>query len=362
MPTDDENMNAPPPRTLPSIVRTYNGVTTLDNGQQYTHPPVGGFPNAHLTESVWRNTTDFSRLENKAEPGPKAWARPYRGSALQDLQATCATLTAVIRKLTGHPNIKAIAPVPKAKLDERYPPPYHYLIVDGDALAIDRLVRMGTWATPDATFLTENFDVPLSSYLVTLEGFTGPDCTETNDAIASAISAKLLSLQPIVDFLVQNSETAASYTGNIAHDVINSISVYSLRMAKSKTEFYYVWNVYAHPPQMTRENWMIFNGMVRSHNFEVRRLGLGTPRVGENQFKCTGCKSSDHPTGLCPLPAIPGWFGPALSSIADDDKTLSTSDNNHHLSGPPAARGNGRSRGRGDSRTRGWGSRIFRPY
>lgn len=109
----------PAPRQEPCIVRTLNGVVTLDNGLQFTQPIHGGFPFPQICESPMRNTTETSRVALRAEPNPKLWVRPWRASATDDFQTVASKILAVARKFTGDEKLNIIAPVPKMKLDER---------------------------------------------------------------------------------------------------------------------------------------------------------------------------------------------------------------------------------------------------
>jgi hypothetical protein len=51
-------------------------------------------------------------------------------------------------------------------------------------------------------------------------------------------------------------------------------------------------------------------------------FGLGVACTGDLQFICGGCKSYDHPVGLCFLQRIPGWSGETPKSVTADDTTL----------------------------------------
>ncbi|KAF7334075.1 hypothetical protein MVEN_02313100 [Mycena venus] len=312
------NPNNPTPRPAPQIISEVNGVTTLDNGQQYTTPPAGGFPIPQMAESVWRNTTEASRVALRAEKGPKIWTRIYRGSARDDLQAVAAKIVTAARKLTGDDRINIIAPIEKAPLDERYPAPYHYLLVDGDEAAASFLMA------------TSLFTSALSRVL---PARTPPD---SNTAIATAVLRQLMALQHIVEYLVQHATPRPGQSAaDMATEVLNSVTIYSLRMARNKTTFYTVWNLYVNPPDMSLDLWMGWCAMVHNLGFEIHRFGRGRIRTGDAQFKCTGCKSNDHPTGLCSIPAIPGWFGVSLANMAADDKTFSDLDDGYHP--PPSA-------------------------
>ncbi|KAJ6618103.1 hypothetical protein B0H10DRAFT_1947729 [Mycena sp. CBHHK59/15] len=110
----------PATRREPCAIRTNNGVITLDNRQQFTQPPDGGFPHTQICESIWRNMSDASHVANCAESDPKVWARPYRASVTDNLQAVSTKILAVVRKITGDQKLNIIAPIAKTKLDKRF--------------------------------------------------------------------------------------------------------------------------------------------------------------------------------------------------------------------------------------------------
>ncbi|KAJ7908109.1 hypothetical protein B0H13DRAFT_1878904 [Mycena leptocephala] len=339
-------------RTSPKIISEINGVTTLDNGQQYTTPPPGGFPNTQLAESVWRNTTVASRVALRSEPGPKAWMTsrpPPRRLSLplvRSLEMRRSISSLPLRKELSTRGTIILFLYSIVLHGAGYPPPYQYLLVDGDDAAMSFLVALGVCSTPDITFLIEPFNVPLPSYIATLDGFACVDSQASNDAIAAAIMRQLMSLQHIVDFLLQNAKPHPNQAPTaIASDVINSLHVFSARMARNKTTFYSVWNMYVNPPNMPLDRWMQWCAMVRNLTFEVHRFGRGRPRTGDAQFKCTGCKSNDHPTGMCSLPSIPGWFGATLATLTADEKTFSDLDDGYHPSPGPSSSKGGRGRG-----------------
>ncbi|KAF7372285.1 hypothetical protein MVEN_00088200 [Mycena venus] len=336
--TQNRNLgpNNPPPRLAPQILSEVNGVTTLDNDQQYTTPPVWWFP----------HTADASRVALRTEKGPKIWTRTSRGSARDDLQAIAAKIVATARKMSGDDRINIIAPIEKAPLDERSPAPYHYLLVDGDEAAMSFLTATSLCATPNVQFFAEPFDIPLPSYIATLEGFACQDSPDSNATIATAILRQLMAHQHLVDYLVQHAKLHHGQSAaDLAAEVLNSVTVYSLRMAHNKMTFYMVWNLYVNPPDMSLDLWMGWCAMVRNLTFEIHRFGHGRIRTGDAQFKCTECKLNDHPTGLCSITAIPRWFGVSFATVAADDKTFSDLNNGYHP--PPSSPAPSSSKGRG---------------
>ncbi|KAJ7859064.1 hypothetical protein B0H14DRAFT_3446904 [Mycena olivaceomarginata] len=324
--------NNPPPRIAPQIVSEVNGVTTLDND--------GGvrLEKHHGSEPV----------ALRAEKGPKIWTRIYRGSARDDLQAVAAKIVAAARKLTGDDRINIIAPIEKAPLDERSPAPYNYLLVDGDEAAMSFLTATSLCATPDVQFFAEPFDIPRPSYIGTLEGFACQDSPDSNTAIATAVSRHLMALQHIVDYLVQHAKPHSGQSAaDVAADVLNSVTIYSLRMARNKTTFIQFGTC-----MLIRQTCPLISGWDDAQWCETLRSKFtaldadGFARATRSS-NALGCKSNDHPTGLCSIPAIPGWFGVSLATVAADDKTFSDLDDGYHPPPPSSAPSSSKGRGRG---------------
>ncbi|KAJ7052458.1 hypothetical protein C8F01DRAFT_1332159 [Mycena amicta] len=340
---------------IPRILNTKNGVVSTVLGMRYTAAPLGGFPVPHICESVWRNMTQGHRTACAGEAMPKCWLVPYRGSATDDLQTTSTRLSNAVRILTGCKALTVIAPIAHGTLDESRPPPYSYLLVDGDTESVTHLTNQVVWSTPDITFFAIPYQVPRSSFLMSLEGFTCEDTPENRKILAEGIVGIIRSHQPVMAFLAQNASFPEGSTpANEADIIVNSIAVLPLRMARNKTTFFTVWNVYLSiTPDMPFDLWLAWVGLLRGLAFSIHRSGRGECRTGDKQFKCSGCKSCDHPAGMCPYPNIEGWLGPSAATVAADDKTLA----NFDLAPTAVAAGTSSSgRGRGMGPTRG-GSR-----
>ncbi|KAJ7630258.1 hypothetical protein FB45DRAFT_914994 [Roridomyces roridus] len=93
--------------------------------------------------------------------------------------------------------------------------------------------------------------------------------------------------------------------------MVDSIFVRSLEVDQD-----WVFNVYCKPaPGLALDDYLEWVGFVRPLEYETL-CGKIVPRLKDEQFFCTGCKASDHPTGLCPLPLTPGWPGPIQAPAA----------------------------------------------
>ncbi|KAF8139167.1 hypothetical protein K438DRAFT_1996299 [Mycena galopus ATCC 62051] len=80
------------------------------------------------------------------------------------------------------------------------------------------------------------------------------------------------------------------------------------------------------PPHLPLFNLMDWLTKVRTLTSETNLFGNGVLRQGPLQLFCVGCKSYDHPAGLCSLPRTPSWFGDVLKSESADDSTLLKAD------------------------------------
>jgi hypothetical protein len=119
-----------------------------------------------------------------------------------------------------------------------------------------------------------------------------------------------------------------------------------------------VWNVYFEsPPNFTLKQYFDWTNLLRTFFYISEDYGYGTAHQ-DDQFMCVGCKSFDHPTGLCPFPKILGWFGPTITE--DTNATLDNRSMFHHGRGASnnsntrGGRGFTRGHERGTPRGRGW--------
>ncbi|KAG2745067.1 hypothetical protein P692DRAFT_20820729 [Suillus brevipes Sb2] len=303
-PSNTKQLNALgriPKKTIKLQGEILKGVLTLDNGLKLTSTPSGGFPVPQLGESVWRNVPPSLQAKWTQKPGAKAWARLYRAKYEENAQATVAKLRRVITQLIG--GVRATdmiisPPTADETLFERYAQPWHLLISSIPIEAIELLTTLAVCATAEVTCFFVPFEQPLPTYICTIENLTFQDSARSNLLIGQL---------------------------NIYCDA---------------------------PPPFSLEDYYLWSALIRGLRFPSNGYSTGVPRLQEKKFTCTGCKSLDHPTGLCPLPATPGWLGP--SNVANkEDLSMTTLDTRTNNSGSPGGQKRGANRGRG---TRGRGN------
>ncbi|KAG1789815.1 uncharacterized protein HD556DRAFT_1311014 [Suillus plorans] len=336
----------------PNGTNTVNGVITLHNGLKITAPPTGGFPSPQLGQSVWRNVAPALRERWPQKAGPKPWVRTFRAKYEDNMQMTNIKMRNLIALTIGE---TAAAPLllstPSAEGDlyERLPPPYHFLISSISQPAVTRLTGLGICSSPEITCFFIPYNQPLPNYICTLERFTLPDCAESNAEIASLVK-QTIHMHPNISLFIHDHIPTPN--AEAAIKVMNSIRIASLTIAVSRTISHTVWNVYADSlPNMSLKDYFEWTNLIRNLQFASEDYGTGLVQSEEKQFLCTGCKSYDHPTGLCPFPKVLGWFGPVSATEDTANASLDNRTNNNQSRGNSSRGGRGTvGRGRGCGR------------
>lgn len=324
------------------------GIMTLDNGLKLTAAPYDGFPIPQLGESVWRNIPADIQTCWSQKPGAKAWVRLFRARFEENAQSTVAKLRNVITQLIGSQratNLLISPPTAEEPIYQRFAPPWHFLVSGIPVEAIELLTSLTICATVEVTCIFVQFEQPAPTYICTIENFTFQDSDKSNLLIAKIVQDTLRECPEIVEFIYHHIPSSNSLT---VTNALNSIRVTSMNIAISKSESLTVWNVYCdNPPNFSLEDFFMWAALIRGLRFPSDDYGTGLPRLNDRQFVCVGCKSLDHPTGLCPLPNIPGWLGPSSTSPKEDLSMTTFDARRHGPSGDTKTSARGTNRGRG---------------
>jgi hypothetical protein len=305
-----------------------NGVRTLNSSFRITATPTGGFPTPQLGQSTWCNVSQILKEKWPQKEGAKAWVRTYRAKHESNAQSTIAKLKDAITKIIGDSDVESLVvstPTTAVKLIERLPPPWHFLISGIPPEAIERLVCLQVCSSPEISCFFIPFEQPLPTYALTLENFSFPNSDATNKAIAEIVKDTIRSNPDILQYIHENIPFPDA---EAALRTIESVRVSSLNLAHSKTMKETVWNVYFEsPPNFTLKQYFDWTNLLHTFFYISEDYGYGTA-CQDDQFMCVGCKSFDHPTGLCPFPKILGWFGPTITE--DTNATLDNRSMFHH--------------------------------
>ncbi|KAI5996423.1 hypothetical protein EDD15DRAFT_2164134 [Pisolithus albus] len=290
---------------------------------EVTPTPPGGFPIPQIGCSVWKNINRTVRALWTVKPGPKVWARVWKARYEDDHQPTLTKIQTLVEKIAGSgvaTTLRVSVPVAAKRLREKLPPPWHYLISNIPQSLADFLGRQVAVSTPDVTCFFLPFDPPLPTYLCTLENFALPCTTEADNAVEEVVKMTLLCDREGISFIEERLENPST---GAAERAIKSIYASSFTIALSPTKRKTLWNVYCRsPPDLSLPDFFTWVCKVRCTEFITEDYGRGTARIGDKQLICFGCKSLDHPTGLCPFTSLSGWFGPASQSVTTDERSV----------------------------------------
>lgn len=341
---------APPISTafVPDSSLAKNGIISSSNGLKRTAAPPAGFPIPQLGTSVWRNIPPVMKGRWQAKSGPKLWVRQHRAGYASDLSANAAGIRGLIQRFVDAPDVLVSTPIAEALPTGKYGPPWHFLVSGISQLACDRLVGVQMIATEAITIFTLPFVETLPNHIGTLERFSLGDTVQDIAIVVKAVQENLEANPHIATFA--NSHTPNANTTTVPR-AYASIRVTTLQIQDSNFTQHTGWNVYCDdPPQMPIDSFFQWVALIRDLSFPTEDFGSGCMRTFiqkdrgtavDRQFHCVACKSTDHPTGLCPFPNLEGWLGP---TPAMEDHSLPGLQG-LHISNIPPARGRGRGRG-----------------
>lgn len=323
-------------------------------GFEVTPTPASGFPVPQIGASIWKNLNNTVKSSWFVKQGPKVWVRVWKARYEENHQPNVVKIQSLIGRIAGPgaaATLRVSAPVAAERLREKLPPPWHFLISNIPQGLADFLGQQVVVSTPEVTCFFLPFEPPLQTYLCTLENFALPFSAESNDIVAKLVQTTLIENHEITSFI---EEHLIHPTPGAAERAIKSIYVRSLNISLSADKKKTIWNVYCQsPPDLSLSDFFSLANKVRSTEFISGDYGRGTARTGEKQFICFGCKSLDHPTGLCPFTDLPGWFGPTTKAMEAEERDLVERDRNSPRKPPQQSPMRGRYNTRGFTRGRG---------
>ncbi|KAF7790931.1 hypothetical protein EIP86_001890 [Pleurotus ostreatoroseus] len=279
-----------------------------------TPRPDGGFPEAHIAHPrvIFLNIKDSQRRDWSAHQGPKAFVQFGGHGALDDLfnanlglitNAT-AELHAFLGTSTACIAIPLASDIPNAPNQA----PFFALIHDISEGELERILEQRVIATPRVAMLISEYGVPMPVLIGVLTGFR----SSNEDEIYLLVRDRMEDLIPfIMTKAYENPEIAGAITLKAFADrILASVRVKHLPMrgegGRADPHFYiYASLPLTHFPSF-REVQLRLAQADWGHSF----AGSGRFTILEDPF-CSFCHGADHPRGLCPFPAVPGWIAPS---------------------------------------------------
>jgi hypothetical protein len=293
------------------------------------------------------------KLWNKL-PHPKLFVYPWEPGYQADASAIVHKLSSAIANLLNITKPAVGAPLAATPPSRKHSAPWCYLVTKLPAEAMKTLIDRQCWSTPAITFFAIPFTPPITPYACTIENLTFVE-TDAGEA-----------LQTIKE-TIHDSESARDQVAlhdpepNLFQQILDTTCVKPLRLGipnRGGGGTKLVWNVYINPPSQDPHKQREWRRILSSLTFLTALNGAGVAH--SSTMHCLGCKSIDHPAGLCPIPTILGWHAtptiePAsiptsLSQVLSATSTTpNTTTRGRGVRGRGNAR-NGRNRGRGARR------------
>jgi hypothetical protein len=326
-----------------------NTVTTLDIKQP---PRVQGWD----SETVLTNVAPkLIKIWNDL-PHPKLFVYPWEAGYQADASDTVHWLSSAIANLLGIPKPAVGAPLAAAHSTQRFAAPWCFLVTKLSVEAVEILINQQYWSTPTTTFIAIPFTPRISPYVVTIENFTFTD-SEAEEVL------------DVVKQTINECEQAKEHVASCDPDphafqhTLNTTQVKQLRLgipnrAGGGTKL--VWNVYINPPSQDPPKQREWRKILSSLTFLTALNGAGVALP--STMDCSGCKSIDHPAGLCPIPQTLGWPSYRATTSTDIPTSLTQALSTTTTTRSRGSRGRG-PRGRGNVRgLNSRGSEVKRGY
>lgn len=362
--------------------------TTLVNGAEVpasklTPKPVDGFPTIHGNSSrrIFDSITDASLQFLAQLPGATnffvtaAWQ--HHGPVTAEFYKT---VLSVLRSLTTqndslriyesilHPNVNSSLGQP-------------FLVTGLEEAEARALLDLRVLSTPTATLIVTTLDERPTGYLMTIGGLHLDNDERGADIVTRIIKNFFLTPTFLRDFNIilgamptENLTFARNVPDTeIAGLIIDSIRVSGLsvldNMGNTSTE----WRVYVRKFSVSQDDFdavaRMFNGVCIQD-----RDAQGSATRKRSDYQCNCCRGKDHPSGLCPLKTVPGFFNndpsPLRNPTAPATPTTPAASNalgayisqntntsrGHWTNGRGSYRGvqSNRGRGRGSGQRGGW--------
>lgn len=107
-----------------------------------------------------------------------------------------------------------------------------------------------------------------------------------------------------------------AHTDEVFEHILESVDVHFLDICRRGQVPDPIFTVYVEPPTSDAKRWLDFKNLIRGTRFG--RAADGYLRLYMGRLWCKICHTTDHPTGKCPMPDVPGWKGPSIEDALGD--------------------------------------------
>jgi hypothetical protein len=182
-----------------------------------------------------------------------------------------------------------------------------FLIYNLSGMQYQTLIQQEVWSSVDTTFQVTPPTPSLPNFLFSISGLSTMDVT----FVCSVVKGVWFDEQS-QDFLHQLQppviEETDKFRDNI-QELLNSVEVKRIDIKEAGNILSPRFNILVNSDLIPdHKTWAQVRNYLANRTYDTPVQGQGTTHITE--FDCGICHGVDHPRGLCPFPAIPGWNGP----------------------------------------------------
>lgn len=280
-----------------------------------TPRPPNGFPKVHGDRVL-------PKLANIEANQVRLWKAMKCGKVLIQVYGFTATpsdylhylretLAWAIKDLCGIPTVFITQPIPATLSTAARDQPRTFLAHGFDEGVQEQLIAQYCCSTQYITFFCSRFEWEAPTFVC---GIIGLDDTHKGTLVRT-IGRRLDTpdTRDLITRLARDHPTLRLITPEEAIlRVLSSLHVETIPTKGKHGVLVPTTNIYLTPPAIHPIPWREW----RDHVFRINwGYGQPGPAYGAPPRNCDGCHGADHPRGLCPYPLLPGWNGPAPTTI-----------------------------------------------
>jgi hypothetical protein len=285
---------------------------------KYTCAPMPTVHDAHPTAALEHIDINLVREWEKF-PAGKLLALPFESEA-QDASlydSVKGRIFTAVKEITQAQEIGVSAPKRSPDAERMNRTPSTFLIYNLTDEQCDLLLQRKVWSSSAITFRVTQLNPPCPDFLFTIKGFSTLVIEEILEMVHTVWqSEEIHVLSDTITEVFPEDDRAAAKTSIRAF--INSVRITHLDIKSSGNTLQPHFNVYASGNKIENDDvWMYLRNYLASCTYGSPLHGEGTTKL--TPFHCAVCHGVDHPRGLCPFPATPGWNGPGTRTYTNNN-------------------------------------------
>lgn len=208
--------------------------------------------------------------------------------------------------ITGNHEVRAVPPEPEHEDDVRGDEALLWALRDLTEDDAEVLLSRPVWSFAGITFFPVSKEVGPDRWVFSLEGFLDDDAAAIRDAVQRVLLED--ENAEIIERLTRRNPDLRDMSSALrVRAIVSSVNVTTWTTSGDNV----IANVFIRPPTRVTRLWRAWVARLRTRRYGNYVNGTGVVRWLSH---CLGCRSTDHPTHLCPFPDLPGWNGPDAGS------------------------------------------------